>query len=527
MTKRGNDMSKFESGLRSPGVSTPIKTEGRIPSGRTYEGAPAYGYTAKTELFTTAVANFVSERAFYESASDRDERYASLIHAVVDEDPKWVARFVPWLRNEGNMRSVSIVTACEYVASGGPNGRRVVDSACSRADEPGEVISYWFGTRGRPKLPAAIKRGVADAARRLYNERSALKYDASGSSMRFGDVIRLAHVQPSNDRQSMLFKWLIDRSYGNDPVWSELPDELFTVKMRGELQSLPVEKRREALRTDHFEDRLRSAGMTWESLAGWLQGPMDAQAWEAVIPSMGYMALLRNLRNFDEAHVSDKVAYQVASKLSDPEEVANSRQFPFRFLSAYRSVSSDRWSHALSQAFDLSLQNIPAFDGRTLVLVDTSGSMSSPMSARSTVTCAEAGGVLGIALAQRNAGNVDLAHFGTTVQPIEVKHGGSALKAVENFTHLIGRAGHGTDIGNAIRHTYKGQDRVVLVSDMQSHTSAVVPEGTFFHGYNLGGYTHTPFQVGVGKSFGYAGLTDKAFTMMPMVERGQSQDWPF
>ncbi|MET9731017.1 TROVE domain-containing protein [Streptomyces sp. NPDC006458] len=75
--------------------------------------------------------------------------------------------------------------------------------------------------------------------------------------------------------------------------------------------------------------------MTWESLAGWLLGPMDAAAWEAIIRSMGLMALTRNLRNFDEAGVSDEAAEQVAARLADPEEVRRSRQFPYRFLSAY------------------------------------------------------------------------------------------------------------------------------------------------------------------------------------------------
>jgi hypothetical protein len=40
------------------------------------------------------------------------------------------------------------------------------------------------------------------------------------------------------------------------------------------------------------------------------------------------MALLRNLRNFDDADVGD----EVAAKLSDPDEIARSRQFPYRFV---------------------------------------------------------------------------------------------------------------------------------------------------------------------------------------------------
>jgi TROVE domain len=66
-------------------------------------------------------------------------------------------------------------------------------------------------------------------------------------------------------------------------------------------------------------DALRRAGMTWEDALS-LAGPaVDKGAlWTAMIPSMGYMALLRNLRNFDEAGVSDVVAATVAAKLADP-----------------------------------------------------------------------------------------------------------------------------------------------------------------------------------------------------------------
>ena len=70
------------------------------------------------------------------------------------------------------------------------------------------------------------------------------------------------------------------------------------IAARAALMALPVQDRRAVL---DQPERLSAAGMTWESLAGWLQGPLDAAAWQAVIPSMGYMALLRNLRNFDDA----------------------------------------------------------------------------------------------------------------------------------------------------------------------------------------------------------------------------------
>lgn len=100
--------------------------------------------------------------------------------------------------------------------------------------------------------------------------------------------------------------------------------------------------------------------MTWEAVAGWLQGPMDAAAWEAVIPSMGVMALARNLRNFDEAGVSDEVAETVARKIADPEQVTKSRMLPMRFYSAFNAAPSLRWGHALERALTASMANIPS-----------------------------------------------------------------------------------------------------------------------------------------------------------------------
>src|SRR6266508_1721553 len=117
---------------------------------------------------------------------------------------------------------------------------------------------------------------------------------------------------------------------------------------------------------------------------------------------MGYMALLRNLGNFDQAEVSDEVAAGVAAKLADPEQVRRSRQFPYRFVGAYRATPSLRWGHALDKALEVATGNIPAFAGRTLVLVDTSASMNGrAFSRHSSMSPVEAAAVFGVAMAKR------------------------------------------------------------------------------------------------------------------------------
>ena len=83
------------------------------------------------------------------------------------------------------------------------------------ADEPAEMLGYWLTTHGR-NVPMPVKRGVADAARRLYTERAALRYDGLSRQIRMADVIELAHPSPRDDAQSALFRWLLDRRHHDD-----------------------------------------------------------------------------------------------------------------------------------------------------------------------------------------------------------------------------------------------------------------------------------------------------------------------
>jgi hypothetical protein len=274
-------------------------------------------------------------------------------------------------------------------------------------------------------------------------------------------------------------------------------------------------------------ERLAAAGMTWEALAGWLQGPMDKAAWEAVIPSMGTMALVRNLRNFDEAGVSDEVAARVAARISDPEEVRRSRQFPFRYLAAYQHAPSLRWAYPLEQALGHSLANVPALPGRTLVLVDRSGSMWAPLSNRSELNRADAAAIFGTALALR-AANADLVEFGTGSREVPFRQGESVLRILERFGSL-----GGTDTTEAVRRHYRGHDRVLIVTDEQyTHSrhggpTEQIPADVPVYTWNLAGYRAGHGPSGNGNRHTFGGLSDAAFRMVPLLEAGRDAHWPW
>ncbi|MFE9432301.1 TROVE domain-containing protein [Streptomyces sp. NPDC006640] len=537
-------MARFNTRSTRPAVHSPVTTTGEQTI--THEGATGHLRDAKSELFLLAVSNFVGQDAFYEKGGQRDDRYTQLVRKLAIEDPEWTAGLLGWLRGDGNMRTAALVGAAEFTAERllheAPGySRQVIASVLQRADEPGEMLGYWTSKYGR-KLPKPVKRGIADAVQRLYTERSLLKYDTDSKGYRFGDVLNLVHAAPDPAKhwQGFLFQHALDRRHGND---DEIPEPLHTLHARDALMKIPADGRRASLGDPNVTDQFADAGMTWEALAGWLQGPMDKAAWEAIIPSMGLMALARNLRNFDQAEVSDAVAARICERFTDPEQVAKSRMFPFRWWAAYKHAPSLRWGHALEQALNHSLANVPRLKGSTLILVDRSPSMfpgygfSTPNT--SDVTLAEQAAVFGSALALR-AESPTLVEFGGESKKLTVAKGGSILKHIEAFGQS-----DGTDIPSAVKRHWFAHDRIVIVTDEQTRPGwlpsnmrpyggmqetaidDLVPKTTPVYMWNLAGYKPGAMPSGKSGRHTFGGLTDAAFRLVPLLEAGRDATWPW
>lgn len=512
-------MAKFSNPASPP--KAPIRTVGNRPTTLTHEGAPGFTRDSKSELFLLAVTNMVREDTFYETAGTRDARFTALIYKVTQEDPEWMQQFIPWLRKEGLMRSASVVAAAEYVKAGGPNARKLISETLSRADEPAELLAYWTTTSGKG-YPQSLKRGVADAVGGLYNEYSALKYDGQSRGWRMGDVIELTHPKPVDRHQSLLYKYLLDQRHHNDGVADGR--SLKTLKAHEKMMAVPVEQRREWWQHPANQDTIASAGVNWEWLSSWIPGGMDKAAWEGVIPNMGYMALLRNLRNFDGVGLSTQLASYVANRLADPEQVARSRQFPYRFWSAYKAAG-ESWQGPLKTALQHSTRNVPTFDGRTLVLTDTSSSMQNGTSANSSIAHYEVAGLFASAVTAKN--EVDLVSFASSASPIPMEDD-SVLGVMQAIAKHNGRDGHGTDLGEGLKY-YNADlhDRVVVFSDGQTRTPSFAKPECPVYLFNTGGYRATPYAVGENNTYELGGFSDASFKMIPLLERGEDAGWPW
>lgn len=495
------------------------------------QGGLGFKRDARSELFLAAVTSF-NEDTYYESAKARQARIAGLTEGLVD-DIEWLTGLVTWLRRDVGLRSIPTVVAVAAVharlALGMSGGNRaLIRAAIGRVDEAADVVAHWTAMHGKP-IPTAVKRGVADALNERLTETSFLKWrgraDRGAYSIR--DLLNITRVAPADAHQDALFGAVMADAYNRTVDDSALP----VVHARRKFLALPTAKQVALLSGPEAAKTIEDARLTHEVIAGAL-GKIPAKVWQRLVPTMGYQALRMNLRRISESGVDRQTLNTINGVLSDPEKVAASRTMPMEFLAAYRNAPL-AFADALQQGAMGALANVPTFRGRTLILVDRSGSMAAPMSSRGTLTRSDAANVFAAALALR-CEDAEVVSYDTSFHRQTI--GSTDLLRV---AEALPRPGGGTDTRGAVQYGYNGHDRVIVLTDEQDggywyhshpHTvdvfEGIVPNHIPTFTWNLAGYEAAHGNSGPAR-FTFGGLSDKGFNLMQRIEAGFSDGWPW
>lgn len=561
-------MATFNRPTTKPRITSQVTTTGPAS---TALGASGFSRSPLSDLYLLSVSNLVTVDMFHEGTDPRNERYVDLLRQAALLEQGHVTRMLPWLRQDGYMRSASILGAAEAAKVLCDQHRYdgvedMIDGVLQRADEPGEFLAYWFSIAGKawPKRYQVVKRGLKRAVSRLYTEYSYNKWDSSRRAYRFADVIDIVHPAPKDEAQSDLFRYIIDRRHGRQGTITGNLGMLRNLKgWRTDVAAHGARLSSESFRTTVgllHPDVIKAAGLTWEDVLSELGNKVDKKTlWEAVIPAMAPGALLKNLRNFDEVGISDAVADEVIRVLTNGERVRRAKLFPYRFLAAYRAVPSLRWGHALERGLAGSLELVPTLRGKTLILVDRSPSMfpgymgSTPN--KSDITLADQAALFGAALAVK-AEDATLVEFGGDTgasgwgrrasgvgsRTIRVPRGASVLKVVESFGDPIS----GTDIPRAVKDNFTSEyRRVVIVTDEQSQPGMLpsnmagyggmretkiddlVPKSVPVYMWNMAGYSSSILETGGTNRHCFGGLSDASFGLIQLLEQGKNAPWPW
>jgi hypothetical protein len=203
-------------------------------------------------------------------------------------------------------------------------------------------------------------------------------------------------------------------------------------------------------------------------------------------------------------------------------------QFPFRFLSAYQANSGNiKIQAAMEEALEASLSNVPVLKGKTLIMVDRSPSMfpgwAYSGNTKDELSNADKAAIFGSALALR-AEDATLVQYGDRSDEVPFRSGDSVLPMLTKFKMY-----NGTETARAIRKHFDGHDRVIVITDEQyqgSDPSKAVSESVPMYTWNLVGYA-AGSKSGSQKRHTFAGLTDKAFQQIGLIESGQHGTWPW
>jgi 60 kDa SS-A/Ro ribonucleoprotein len=194
---------------------------------------------------------------------------------------------------------------------------------------------------------------------------------------------------------------------------------------------------------------------------------------------LGFMAMLRNLGNFLKNKISDLHIDKVVARLKNPKAVAESKQLPFRFFSAYKFLkknhahdkSFEKLANALDKALELSAVNMPKLPGVTYMTADESGSMNHPISEKSEVMRVDIGNLL-MATGEGFCDKAVCTVFGDRTAPVTFTKTDTILEKMDKIGKVGDTVGMSTIMSTALDYLIEKNikvDRIIVFSDMQAY----------------------------------------------------------
>jgi hypothetical protein len=494
-------------------------------------GGEGFKMVPEMELYASVCASVLTPQYYTPHTNDQINKLKTLIRKV---DPFFVAQLAVYAREQMYLRTIPLVLTVELAKchSGDDLLRRLSRRVIQRADEITEILAYYSkANKIQPKFIKAkgghnvekkiyklsnqLRKGIADSFYK-FDEYQFAKYNRN-TEIKLRDALFLTHPKPRTREEQELFEKIAQNNLSIPYTW---------------------------------ETKLSEAGQT---------GKDKKAVWQELILSgrMNYMALLRNMRNFLDADISEVLIQKVADRIADPKEIKRSRQLPFRFLSTYRSINgkvlrkwfsdedkaqlqtkhNSQFVHifldALEKAVKLSIENIPMLMNQDLLTaIDVSGSMQRPISERSTIENYDIGALLGM-LIQSKSSNSVLGMFGNTWKVIKTEKTFNVLRATDDLHKREGEVGYSTNGYKVIEWALKQKkkfSRVLIFTDCQlyggsinnlwrQYKSQINPHAKLYL-FNLNSYGETPLNLKSNDVHLITGWSDKIFDILESIENG-------
>ena len=445
-------------------------------------GGKAYKKSTKLELVSNLLTSFVQDQ-FYRSESKGVDRLKEMIAS--EKDKLFIAKAAVFARNKFGMRSITHITAGELAHSvkGETWTKGFYEAVVHRPDDVTEILSYYLNNYNKP-IPNSLKKGLGKALLK-FDAYQIAKYKGGNKDLKMVDAINLLHPKHN---------------------------EVLASLVKGTLKA-----------PETWEVELTQAGQKANSEEEKEQFKRDV--WVKLIKEkkIGYFALLRNLRNI--LTQAPELVEDACAMLIDERLIKNSLVLPFRYSTAIEQIKEQSAEGtrkvviALSKALDISCKNVPVFDGKTLVVIDSSGSMSGKPS--------EIAGLFGAILYKSNES--DLMLFSDEAKYINLNPTDSTLTIKGSIPYVSG----GTNFHAIFQTACKRYDRIIILSDMQGWMMYDTPVKDYeqycskykckplIYSWNLNDQDGT-LQFPQDKVFCLAGWSEKVFDIMKLLKEDKN-----
>ena len=446
---------------------------GRLPKANAVNeaGGRAYKLEPKHALAQVAATGTFGN-AYYSTAETQLDEVLKLIDEV--DDNQYLAKLALYAREKAFMKDMPAALLVALSVRDTELMHRVFD----RVVDNGRVLRTVFqmirsgqfknkAGHGRVGLSSSVQR----AFQRWLNTASVGKLLSAsiGNDPSLRDILRMARPTPKDNARRAMFGWLTDKSIEK---WAPATEADLPV----DVQSLIAYRNSES----EEAQALIAGGLDnvrWDLLSDAAKGPT---VWAALARKMGPQALRMNLNTLlrhDVLATSVMVDY-VADRIADESEIRRSKQFPYQYFAAYLNADDNvpqKIKTALHKAAEIACGNVPELPGPVVIGLDTSGSMSNPVTghrgrgATSKMRCIDVAALFAAAILRRNPDSVVIP-FDTSAYDAKMDPNDSILSIAERLAKY---GGGGTDCSLPLvaanqKHAKRKFAGIVLVSDNES-----------------------------------------------------------
>jgi len=385
-----------------------INKTNSFPNEKTFEGGVASRVSIKEQLKRSVMSCMLWEDSFYEDGVSVTKRIESLIEQVSETDAREIllqAKF------ESKLRHLPLYMLTVFAKKGWLK-KEDVFQVVTRADDMTELLAlYW--KEGKKPLDKQLVKGIQLAFHK-FNEYELGKYNRD-KDVKLKDVLKITRPKPLNTEESVLWKKLLTDDLATPDTWEVAISACKT-----------SEEKKTAF------NRLLSEG------------------------KLGDLAFIRNLRKMNEVGV-DRTTLK---------EYFTTRNW--KWILPYQFVTAARYNPFVESEIEGAM--LKCLEGReklnvkVKLLVDVSGSMSSPVSDKSEASRLDVASGLAILLREVCL-DIEIYTFNDSAKLVPSRRGFALRDA-------IGTPRGGTEMWNSIKSVAKDScDLMIVITDEQTMDS--------------------------------------------------------